>query len=524
MSGVADLSDEELLQLATGPEDNLQKQRKRAGRTRPDPAASDLGGISDSELMAIVNGGGDVPRATVTPRQPAYQPTDYRAEANKLPPTSEADLEKEADRTANPFTRFMHQALPDSRTGPGGTPRYDDPVAHDPTAQMVLTGALGAGAGALAAPLGSIASGAANGLTQGVTGGAPPSGILAATIMGALTPGHPERPAHAPLNQREMDAVALKQAPPEPAGIPEGEHGNVELAARADQAIRDALEGRTAANKASIDEADRDLFREAPAPQHTFGAQQRLQEVRDQTMGASGPTLPTSDRILQRYQRNLETPEGEPVATLPQLRNLQKGLTNEADFGKEAADPLAQAALKQGAGVLSDRVRAADPRLAPGNIGGALDRYGANKEAIGRADELLGPESGSVPKLARTGAADANSGPGAVQSDREVAQLQGEEPAGNDLIDMIRARNTKERRKIRWSLPLYMSPENVAGSAARNVARNVDNIRFKLNPPQIDAAGNVAGRAASNIDTAAIPLELQLILMQHEQEKRNAGQ
>ena len=50
MSGVADMSDDELLLLAAGPEDNLAKQRKRG----PRPAESPHAHLSDEEILAAI--------------------------------------------------------------------------------------------------------------------------------------------------------------------------------------------------------------------------------------------------------------------------------------------------------------------------------------------------------------------------------------------------------------------------------------------------------------------------------------
>lgn len=87
----------------------------------------------------------------------------------------------------NPVSNALRKALPDARPGDFGAPRYDDPIAHDPIAQAVITAPLTMGAGALARPLGAIGQGVAEGLIGSVTSGnTTPSGLAIGAGLGTL--------------------------------------------------------------------------------------------------------------------------------------------------------------------------------------------------------------------------------------------------------------------------------------------------------------------------------------------------
>ncbi len=293
----------------------------------------------------------------------------------------------------------------------------------------------------------------------------------------------------------------------------QGTHETHRLAQEANAALEQAALARKAANGKLLNTADADysmLDADYPIPD-TSGAINRLQGIREQTYGGQGPQF-SSDPVLADAQRQL-TIGKEKTEMVPRdvLRSVQRKLNEEADFQSPKSD-IAGGALKQGAGVVSDTARAADPRLGPGNLGGALDKFGYEKDALRNIDELRGPEGGRVPKLARVGGGDQVADPSVHQAEGQVRDLQAAEPVANSLIDRIRYNNTVGRRSLKMPYIGYSQTGNIE----RGLRQNWDNLKFKLNPPEIDASGNVAGRAARNTQPLVLPLELELLMQQQE--------
>ncbi len=328
------------------------------------------------------------------------------------------------------------------------------------------------------------------------------------------------KPAHEPRTQNEIDAAVIqrgKQIHPDPRLQMEGTRENVRLAEEADRLLEARQSGRKAGNGALLDKADADysmLDAEHPIPD-TSEAISRLQGVREQSHGGQGPML-SSDPTLARMQHQLTIgKEQTPMLPRGELRNVQKTLNEEARFEQARGASRAEGALQQGAGIVADTARAADPRLGPGNLGGALDKYGATEDSLAAIDKLRGPEGGRVSKLARVGGAGKDAGEGAVVSENEVAGLQQAEPVANTLIDRIRYNNTVGRRGLRLPYIGY----GMAGNVERMGKANLGNLAFKLNPPRIDANGMVAAQTARN-PNVALPLELELMLLSQKQEDR----
>jgi len=546
MEALDDLSDDEFRLLATAPTDNLKKQRKRGGgRTRGEVNVETA---PDDDLDAMILAAAPkVSRAShidaqLPTEQAPYALTDFTdprqeaaARAAAGPPVIESEPVGLLDRLGRAISpeplrgpaRADADAASDRRRqeilARGGDP--DDAMAHDPIAQMITTGILGAGAGALAAPLGAVASGAANGAVQATTGGADPRDILIATLtggaLGKLQPGS-DRPGSArpPRSQAEMDAVALQEAGPRRRDLPAGEHGTVRLAEEANQVLDARVAEREVARDAALHEAELDARRRlAGTTSDTRPLIHEIDNIRNQTMGARGPTIPEADRRLVAARDQLSRaplPPGAPPLPGPatelsfdELNNLRKGV----NYRLEHAPPndYGHAGDVQAAGVVAGGVRRMDPRLGPGNFGGALDRYGAEADAIADVEGLRGPPAGRVTKLAGAGTADASSGPAAVGQENQIRQLQQAEPAANDLIAQIRARGVKGRRGLQ--VPSYMGGSPTMG-ALRAVRQNLDNMNFLVNPPRINPSGQVVKKAVGPQDLAALPPEIQLLLMQ----------
>lgn len=579
-------------------------------------------GHSDDEIAATIK----ERRGAAEARLPADQITPNElAAAGSSPSALRANLDQRAradkflgneDDQGNAFTRFMHRAFPDSRPGAGGGPRYDDPVAHDPIAQAVITATLGAGAGALVAggaAVGvgrSLASGAANGLTQTVTGGAKDlRDIATGTALGAAfnRPGSPGVAPRLPQSQAEIDAALLSRArahnllgTPDYEALPAGAAGTDVLSTRAEQLAAERFAARQAAAGSELGAAEVNT-RDALVG-HRLNTEpdiQQLQDFRRQRTGQAGPVNAEVDRHLAGIQEQLGLRRNQPPLTLEDTGGVPIPVDREHTFagqtkvipfermgemvprGRGGVDPVArlgpsdvegplsptqridmrnvgprtlpsgapgatapwetsyahrdisppptasfddlravQAELNSriknpapgydtapdthAASVVSGAMRRFDPRLGPGNFGGALDRYSAEAEQLGRGRELLYGNEGRIApdtltrqeagrsRLARAGTADEVAGQGAFNNEARLRELAQIEPALDLPITQIGARNTLDRRQIRFPLP--HSPHPYA--AAKAVGQQASNIMFKLRPPEIDAAGMVAGQAA----------------------------
>lgn len=156
-------------------------------------------GYDDAEIVAHIKARRGRDSEQMSANSP-YKPTDYADEAAKLPapqltPGEAAGIPQPRDDSGeNAFTRFMHRALPETRryrdaaTG-GDAPAPGDPIAHDPTAQAVLAGVLGAGAGTLVGGAARpILSGAVNSATQTAVQGGDLEDIGKGALVGAAIP------------------------------------------------------------------------------------------------------------------------------------------------------------------------------------------------------------------------------------------------------------------------------------------------------------------------------------------------
>lgn len=153
-------------------------------------------GYSDDELVAKVK----ERRAKASPLKLTDYTKDPAPASPALGPSTPANIDAtnratvsvRDDSGENPVTRFIHRAIPETRVHEDAAGRFapapDDPVAHDPLAQMVIANQLGWGAGKLAAPLGRIVSGAANSATQTTALGGSPEDIAQSGVIGAAVP------------------------------------------------------------------------------------------------------------------------------------------------------------------------------------------------------------------------------------------------------------------------------------------------------------------------------------------------
>lgn len=559
---VADLSDDELLLLATGPEDNLAKQRARGPRPAAKAAPSPHADLSDDEILAAI---GEVPREKAPeapfPRVPppattSYSgPTDYRAGAGLPPAQPRVDLGPSSDE--NVAATEAHSGVLEEMLHPERNPHFEpygpppvDPEnptpqererasnPHDFLTDTILTGAptmlagraLGAVGRAIAPEAGPLLSragraiqGAGSGAAGAYSGGAEtPREIALGAGIGAVGGmfSRGAKAAHEPRTQAEIDAAVIKrgkQIHPDPELEMQGTRENVRLATEADRLLEARQSGLKARSGEMMDQADVDysmLDSEYPIPD-TSRAIDRIQSVREQSHGGQGAML-SSDPVLAEMQRQM-TIGKERTAMLPrgELRNVQKNLNEAARFEHaQRGATRAEGALQQGAGIVADTARSADPRLAPGNLGGALDKYGATEDALSNVDKLRGPEAGRVSKIARVGGAGRDAAEGAIISENEVAALQQAEPVANSLIDRIRYNQTAGRRSFRLPYLGY----SAAGNVERLGKANLGNLAFKLAPPKIDAQGMVAAQPARNLN-AALPLELELMLLSQKQKR-----
>lgn len=174
----------------------------------------------------------------------------------------------------------------------------------------------------------------------------------------------------------------------------------------------------------------------------------------------------------------------------------------------------------------------------PQRFGDALDAYAAEQEAIKQARGALGEGEAARNRVARLGSEDQSSPASAVGDARKVEQAGRQIPEAMPFIDQIRARNIAKRRGD-------FVPPNLHGgmlrSGAQFVRHNVDNARFRLNPPKAvvdldqvplepDMTGSIpTDNAPWGIEKPSrsqlradqlIPLELQLMLMQQDQERQ----
>lgn len=164
-------------------------------------------GYSDDELVAKVK----ERRAAAAP---AYKLTDYEGEAAKLPAQDsgyQASLDSlmsrglTADQAAESLSHTEHLKT----RGAAGRAQDEDVIAHDPTAQAVLAGVLGAGAGSLVGGAARpILSGMANAGTQTAVQGGSGKDILFSAAVGGALPAV-VKGANAVLNSKGGQARAL---------------------------------------------------------------------------------------------------------------------------------------------------------------------------------------------------------------------------------------------------------------------------------------------------------------------------
>jgi hypothetical protein len=237
------------------------------------------------------------------------------------------------------------------------------------------------------------------------------------------------------------------------------------------------------------------------------------------------PPLDKTQRVRMDDLRSVDPdPNLGPHASFDDLRNLQKELNYR--IKNRAPGDYGTAGDEQAAGIVAGAVRRADPREGPGNFAGALDRYGAGERADAHLNELLYNENGSIPpdrltkaeagrtRLAKAGDVDMQSPQGSMNNEARLKEIEQADPEARTLIDRIRQRNTVERRRLRPQLPYSASPIAIG----KSVARMGSNLDFKLRPPAIDDAGMAYKRPPGEA-SQALPLELQLLLMQNRRQE-----
>jgi hypothetical protein len=199
---------------------------------------------------------------------------------------------------------------------------------------------------------------------------------------------------------------------------------------------------------------------------------------------------------------------------------------------------MATAADQAAAGVLAEGSRRLDPRTmgsleegpwatdAPVNFGEALDRYGAGERSDATIGENLYGKEGSRPpdglskeeaarvRLSKVGTTDVNSPETVHNIEDRVREIERRDPQSRDLIDRIRLRNTKERRQLSGAVPYSFSTLGMG----KWLAHEKSNLLFKLHPPAIDDAGMAYKRPPGEA-SQALPLELQLLLMQNRRQE-----
>ncbi len=562
-----DMTPEEM-EAALGGGPKAMKRSYAGSRGRRGSAPLNHDTMADDELAAELDrleagARGGVARETdpITPSD--YALTDYAGQdrrglvtdavQHQEPP--DVDLTPRNDDGTQDTSRVSDEVM-------RGTPGYGDAGNEaQGFAQfglgMLVPGAISPALARMGAGTRLAAAGgqAAGGAAQEAAGGGSPRDILMATLAGGALGGltaAPARAAHAPRTQAEIDAAALKAVPDKASyqrpDLPKGSRGTEQMATDAEMVLRSKLQGDKAALGLAMDDADAAFASLPPVP--TRKAIGEIENIRRATHGGRGATL-DSDPILAEQQRQMTRPVQAPPpefsypgapreppppnstdsVTPAQMRNIQRALTEEAGFARKRGASQAEAQLQQGAGVVSRAVREHDPS---GNMGRALDEYGAGEDRLTRANELLydRPQSnvpteqsaieGARGRISRAGQVTADDAATSHQNERRLGELGQVEPAGNDLISHIRARNTSARRGM-FTLPNLLNP-NLGNMAVRGVAHNASNFGFKLRRPEIDDAGMVAARPASRGADLALPLEIQLMLMQQERERRNAGQ
>lgn len=533
-------TDEEILAQLGAPEDSLKKQKARNARRQAQPRPTDE--PTDEEIIAQLSGVGPKPSAP-SPTS-SYSLTDYAGE-NKAGPYSPRQQADDTRERAEANARLMEGGGP-SDLMDGGTQAQrayiqanqkrageerQETEAKD-FSRFALGNVLG-GVGASALQrlgVGPGVSGAVGGAVGNAvptaSTGAPAREVAGSAVLGGVLGGvsgpRAGQVARAPGTQAEIDAAVIQRyraEHPDPVlNQMQGTHETYRLAKEANDAIEAAATARKLANKAMIDREKASysmLDAEHPIPD-TSQAIERIQGIRASSHGGQGAQL-RSDPKLAEAQRQLTIgDEGTRMVPRDALQNVQEALNNDAYA--MTTDPASQNALQGAAKVVSETVRANDPRRGPiePNIGIALDRFGAEKDALGRLDDLRGPTSGREPKLARVGGGDQMADPAIHKAEAEVRDLQAAEPVGNKLIDRIRYNNTVGRRSLKMPYIGYSQTGNIE----RGLRQNWDNLGFKLNPPKIDASGNVAGRAARYTNPLILPLELQLLMNQQQEERR----
>jgi len=164
-------------------------------------------GYSDDELVAKVK----ERRASAAP---AYKLTDYAGEADKLPAQDngyQASLDSLMARglTTDQAIESLNHTEHLKTRGAAGRAHDEDVIAHDPTAQAVLAGVLGFGAGALVGGAARpILSGMANAGTQTAVQGGSGRDILTSALVGGAIPAV-AKGANAVLNSKGGQARAL---------------------------------------------------------------------------------------------------------------------------------------------------------------------------------------------------------------------------------------------------------------------------------------------------------------------------
>lgn len=547
-----DLSDEEL-------DLRLRKGKYRAPRTAGGQKPT-LDTMSDEDLDALL-----AQHASPPPGRreaPPYKLTDYATgKPNMAGPVTDATLSAQA--ASDPSDSDLTGT---SESEPARFERFMNPTPEeaakgfsDFALGMLLGGPVAGGMGKIIGrgPVRDVISnavgGGAAGAVQAKAGGGDPTDVMAATAMGAVGGALPQggrggaRLARAPQTQAEIDARSLaavggKQGLTGTSGgmfdrpgykaRPKGSAGTAEMASEAEGVARTRFEQRDASKKAAIKEAKEDV--RANFPGRTIDTTPELKEfdrfIADPELGfagASGPTQPEAVKRMEHYQGNLQHPSRGPnlefdeINSVSEAANARLRASGKNDYGK-AGDEVS-------AGILAGAKQRFDPREAPGSYAGALERYAAEDNALAKVRDLLyGSETPSdrvsqqqagAARLARTGTeptASKNKDPGPALAEQRLDEFVDLESAMAAPRNELRAHNTASRRE--FGVP-YLAPGSALTTNVGRVAQhNLGNAAFRLRPPRIDANGMVAAKPGIGPGNLALPLEIQLMLMQQEEQ------
>jgi hypothetical protein len=546
------LSDEELDLM-------LKKGKYHAPRTEGGQKPT-LDTMSDEELDALLSKhGGSAAPAARTGRDPVHPSdfalSDYAGTEDKRGPVTDAvqrQLPADTDLKGAGVPRFEG----DNRGSPEDEARNFALFSMGMLAPMAIAPAMkAAGAGHMVS---NAVAGGGGGALQTAAGGGDPTDILMAAGLGAAGSaalgGRGSAPARAPRTQAEIDAAALKAVPDRNAyrrpDLPKGSRGTEQMATDLEGGIHDELTGRQAARKGKYDAAENAARDDLQGLRHD--AQPEIDELESLRTdpargfaGARGPINQAADARMADAQQNLSRPEkladaqfkeyvhDNPNLTFDELNNVRKFLNHR--LSKASNIDLGTVGDELSAGIVSGATRRMDAEQGGGKFGQALDDYAAEGDQLKRgnaqlydraspeAPDEIGAREAGRSRLGRAGQVTVDDQAASHMNERRLGEVEGvlgQKSSGSPLIDQIRAlraRNTDQRRSM-FTAPTMLS-SNPLVMGARTLQHNASNMNFKLNRPNIDDMGMVAAREAGS-DAATMPLELQLMLMQLDQKRR----